>query len=448
MNTIIITVDALRADHLGQYGYDRNTMPVLDQLIDEGTLFENAYSNGPYTQVSMPSIHTSKYWTNLSPEEEKAIGEKMEGEGFTTAMIGSQTGFGFESDLLGFQHFNDLGRDDYRDKGDKNLDDKISKFIPKVSETLKDIDPRVHQTAKSIYRSIPGLTSFSHLGYMSAEKVTNNASEWLENNSEDDFFLAIQYMEGHRPYGVHEENPEFVDRKLEDKEIQDLMKKAGTKPDEITNKEHRQIIDQYDSDLRYCSRHLKRLLEKLKELDIWEETNIIFTADHGEEFYEHEKYYHRNLPYDELIHAPLVVKSDRNDKKVKEQKPLLDIAPTVLDLHEIEPESGFEGKSLFEDVERDVVTVGSQVYDDTLAIRKNGWKYITSEKGEFLFNLESDPRERNSLVNEKPGKAEELKSEIPERLFDTEEVSLGKPKDEEVKEKLEALGYMEIDRNN
>jgi glucan phosphoethanolaminetransferase (alkaline phosphatase superfamily) len=61
MNTVLITADALRADHLGQYGYQRNTMPVLDRLLDEGTLFETAYTNGAHIQLSIPSILTGQY---------------------------------------------------------------------------------------------------------------------------------------------------------------------------------------------------------------------------------------------------------------------------------------------------------------------------------------------------------------------------------------------------
>jgi glucan phosphoethanolaminetransferase (alkaline phosphatase superfamily) len=59
VNTILITVDALRADHLSQYGYERDTIPVLDRLLDDGVIFENAFSNAPYTRISIPAIHSS-----------------------------------------------------------------------------------------------------------------------------------------------------------------------------------------------------------------------------------------------------------------------------------------------------------------------------------------------------------------------------------------------------
>ena len=459
MNTVLVTVDALRADHLAQYGYDRNTMPVLDELASEGTLFTSAYSNGPYTRISVPSFHTSKLLGYISIEETPTIASVLSQEGIHTCGIGTQTGFApIESDLV-FDNFIDLGRDGYHRRANepntarRSLGNSFRSIFENVSQYCSsklESSSTMYEIGKKSYRRINWLVdSFEYLGYHSAESVTDSAIEWLDSHREDDFFLWIHYMEGHRPYGVHDTEQQYTDEATDEEEIMQLMKTAGTRPNEVTVREHRTIGNLYDSDLRYCSSHISRLFDELNELGIWDETNVIFTSDHGEEFYDHGYFFHRNLPYDELIHVPLIAKTaSTSGETCDDQRELLDLAPTICQLHDMDSSSlPFLGQPLFEGNSRKVMSIGSQLYldDPIIAVRWDGWKYIHTADADLLFDVENDPGERQSVTQNYPDVAERMRSEIPERLLTREREQLLDPHDQVDKQRLEALGYLELD---
>lgn len=444
MNTILVTVDALRADHLGQYGYERETMPALDRLTESGTLFENGFANGPYTRISVPSFHTSTYLAYQNIQSLPTIASALADELTHTGCIGTRTGFSSLEGNLHFDEYVDLGRDEYH-RESEDAHPLSRKLIERVGDTLRSVPP-VHRVANAFYEGFGkfGITHFNYKGYRSAERVTDSAIDYLDQHSDTDFFLWIHYMEGHRPYGVHDENPTYT-KSVSDKRIRGLMKAAGTSPDEVTIEEHTKIIDLYDSDLRYCSQHFDRLLDALQNRDLWDETNILFTSDHGEEFYDHGNYYHRNLPYDELLHVPLIVRSTENDRDViTEQRELLDLAPTILDFHVVEKPESFRGTNLFEDGNRNVITVGSQLQEgQTVAVRQDSYKYIWTEDGEQLFDLSDDSLEKQNTVDSSPAIRDELFRLIPAEILDEKKEELREPKGEVDKKQLEALGYLE-----
>jgi len=255
-------------------------------------------------------------------------------------------------------------------------------------------------------------------------------------------------MEGHRPYGVHDEDPAYTTA-ISDDQIRTLMKKAGQTPDEMSIAEHRKIVDLYDSDLRYCSTHIERLFDNLQELNVWDDTDIVFTSDHGEEFYEHGEYFHRNLPYDELLHVPLIVRSPATNTQedITEQRELIDVAPTILNFHDVEQPAGFEGQNLFSGDSRDVIATGCQQQKPpVVAGRWDGYKYISTPDGEYLFDLPTNAFEDNNISAENESLCQQYRGAIPRRYFSEElEEKLREPDDEVDRERLEALGYLEID---
>jgi arylsulfatase A-like enzyme len=257
-------------------------------------------------------------------------------------------------------------------------------------------------------------------------------------------------MEPHRPYGVNVDDPAFGDA-LDRSTILDLMADAGINPDRITDERRRRLIDLYDSDLVYTSEHVARLFAWLKREGRWDDTDVVLTADHGEEFGEHGRYFHRNRPYDELLSVPLVVKSDRGPGGTRdEQRELLDVAPTICASHGVEPPAAFLGRDVFEGGPRSVVATGSFRDDGpVVAGRADGWKYIHvggDGASEELYDLSSDPGERHNVAAENPGVVEAQRDAIPENLFrgdgasgvpDAEDVS------DDVEQRLEGLGYLE-----
>jgi len=430
-------------------------MPVLDRFEAEGVRFDSAYANGPYTRISVPSIHTSRYIGYDRLENLPTIASVLSGEGVTTACIGTQTGFAsYQGDLV-FEEYVDLGRGEYHEQ--MNRTETVREHVAdKLHELAQTLRPRLrkHQFAykptKALYDGITSVTGKGHtfLGYTEAETITDKALDWLASHADEDFFLWLHYMEGHRPYGVHDPNPRYCDARIDRDEVAGLMKKAGTDPDSVTIREHQLLENLYDSDLRYCSKHLKHLFNGMDDLGLWNETNLIFTSDHGEEFYNHGQYFHRNLPYDELLRVPLYLKTaETSGGTESEQRELIDIAPTICAIHGVNDPETFLGEHLFEGDRRQVIAVGAQLRRDegVVAGRWDGWKYIHTGDEDLLFKIEQDPRERESVDDDNPEIVNQFNRSIPEGLFEMEGAELRDPSDQVDREQLEALGYLELE---
>jgi arylsulfatase A-like enzyme len=445
MKTVLLTVDALRADHLSQYGYERETMPAVDRLVSSGTRFDSAFANGTNTGVSLPSLLTSQYFgvdaIEQGPNVATAIGTEA-----TTAGFHSNTLFSSRIDsVTGFDCYEDYGSVDSVDKskgGTQRAYDRLVNTLRPVVEQL-GIRERAEKVQEFVFP-----VSFVHefSVYTDAATLTDHVLGWVSKHADEDFFLWVHYMDPHRPYGIDVDDPAFGEPAT-DEEIRDLMSKAGVSPEDITPSERERLIDLYDSDIRYTSEHVSRLLDGFENLDIWEETGIVFTADHGEEFGDHGYYYHRNRPYDELLHVPLVVKFPtgcKEQNEVDSQRELLDVAPTLCAWHDVEPPSEFLGKPLFEEGQRQVVATGSFIEQDhVVAGRWDGWKYISVQDTDTeLFDLTADLFEKRDIAGDHPNTIAEFEQGIPDSVFMGESVSV-EAEDNEVRQRLADLGYME-----
>jgi len=465
MQTVLVTVDALRADHLGQYGYERNTMPVLGEMFETGTRFENAFANGPFTRVSIPSMMTSRHLAYKNIDQLPTVASILEGSDVRTAVIGTQTGIGLGliEGNFGFGEVTDLGEGAYYEQANAPetkiewVGEKVDAVATRVSNRLRSGEmDRLYRALEAPYNALFGAMQpgFQYNGYTSAEEVTDRASQWVRAHADEPFFLWVHYMEGHRPYGVHDENPAYLDGPVSEERIRDLMKTAGTAPVDVTDEEHELMVDLYDSDLRYCSRHLSRLHETLQEVGIYDDAAVMFSSDHGEEFREHGSYFHGNYPYDELIHVPLLAKlpDETMADTVSEQRELLDVTPTITALHDIDPSDyDFHGRPLFEEWDRLVFSLGQPSKpgegDSAVAVRTTDWKYIHSDETRQLYDHEADPGETNDVLDEHPDVAEELRDDIPDNLLRREPTEPRPPENTVDRKHLEALGYMEV-RNN
>ncbi|GAA0285780.1 sulfatase-like hydrolase/transferase [Halobacterium noricense] len=454
MQTVLVTVDSLRADHLAHYGYERDTMPVLNTLSDSGTVFENAFSNGSYTRISIPAIMTSNHLAYDAIDEFPTIASVLSAEDILTAVVGTQIGIDLINGGYRFDETIDLGRDKFYDEANNDrppleeLKYQINRPATRISQFLQQqgLEP-IYNLLQKPYNVFFDESGFQYLGYTSAEKVTDRATTWIESNAEDDFFLWVHYMEAHRPYGVHDDDPKYLDSPVDEDEIKRLMKRAGVNPGKVSEEEWGLLRDLYDSDLRYCSRHIERLFNSIKDMGIWKDLNIFFSSDHGEEFYEHGGSFHRNYPYDELMHVPLLAKSPVLDApdRVTEMRELLDIAPTIHSIHlPDEDRDEFMGTPLDEDADRHVFALG-QPGDSAPAVayRTEEWKLIWGEDRQQLYDLESDPREQNNLIEADPDMASKLREEIPHSLKTREVKPPREPESDVDRERLEALGYLE-----
>lgn len=443
MSSLLITVDALRASRLGQFGHYRDTMPALDCLARDGTTFTDAYSNAPYTRMSIPSFHTSRYRGHELIGQTPTVAETLSDAGLQTACLGTLTGFKDSEGSLVFDEYADLGRDEFYEEANHT---PVLDAAKRVVEPVVGVSRPLYDAAESVHDRLFSTHEFK--GYTSAAQMTDAVIEWLDDAPED-FFLWVHYMEGHRPYGVHNDDPAFLDAKPDDETLMELMETAGTNGSAVTVGENELIKDLYDSDLRYCSDHLDRLFAFMEREGLWTETDVYLTSDHGEEFYDHGMYFHRNLPYDELLHVPLFVKRAGADggERVDETRELLDLAPTVCEREGVDTgDLPFEGRHLFEGGTRRVIATGSAAIDDRAVVagRWDGWKYIRDGEDRYLYDLDADPGEKVSVADGHADVLDVFEATIPSELFSTDSAGTRDPDDAVDEEQLEALGYMEV----
>jgi arylsulfatase A-like enzyme len=445
MDTILITVDALRADHLSQYGYERETMPVLDDFFAEDTTrFENAFANGTHTGISLPSMLTSRYLgdqpamngptvASALPDNVTTIG--LHSNTYFSARIGEPSGFDI------FDDFN-VGVSEEREATRSPAHRLFRKTMDAIRPTVERFGLR--EKAETIQRAIfPAHIIHESTAYETAERTTDRALE-LVDKVEGDLFFWVHYMDPHRPFGMHIDELEYVDKCLNSDEIHELMSKAGINPEKITDEERQLLIDLYDSELRYTSREIRRLIDGLRERGRWTETNVIFTADHGEEFGEHGYYYHRNRPYDELLHVPMFVKRPGTTGTVLGQRVLLDVAPTICDWYDVPQPSEFAGETLSKGDSRRVIATGSFI--DRLPVvagRWDDWKYIEVGDDRELYDLATDPNEHENLADKESNRADTFHNAIPKRLMRGDHSIVPTDTSDEVSDRLEDLGYLE-----
>ena len=435
---VLVSVDTLRPDHLGSYGYERETSPAIDALAKEGALFVNSYAPSPWTLPSHVSLLTSLngvrhqvyYEEDRINPDQTTLAEILRSKGYMTTAF---TDGGFLSRVYGFGK----GFDAY-------------------------------------YESTGGVQSTD-----SAMRIWRPASEWLDNNRDKDFFLFLHTYQPHNPYVCPRpyatmflgENPSRTSINLNGY----LGGHAG-RFRELPENERREIIGLYDGEIRYTDEALVRpLIAKLKELGLYDAALIILTSDHGEEFFEHHGWTHGHALYEEALRIPLVMKfpggrfqGTRWESIVR----LIDIMPTILEEFGISvARSTLDGKSLFPILrgkEREDRTFLADIGDNILKshigrkIAMNSGKdklilnrpYTLKDRTFFisppprvpaieLYDLAADPQEKKNIVDEKPAAARELNRRIIEIYKNSGVRKAAKVElDETLKERLRALGYI------
>ncbi len=310
-NVLLIVVDTLRADRLGAYGYDRPTSPNIDrQLAGKGITLEAAYSQSPWTLPSMISLFTSRYPGELLGDDPTTFGlpaaletlpERMRGLGYRTA--------GFTANAL-LQERNGFAR------GFETY------YFPPVQR-----DHRRH-----------------------AENVTSRALDWLATQAsplqgaaggEKPFFLYLHFMDPHDPY----DNPDMVDGRspfypdydgeLLGAKIGEFLDRQNQRDDPTSGVAAEDVAHfgaLYDMEVRYLDRAIGEMLAAIPP-QVLADTLIVFTADHGEELYDHGWWLHARSVFEELIRVPLIVRWDRRlpaGRRSGDTVRLLDLTPTIV----------------------------------------------------------------------------------------------------------------------
>lgn len=435
INVILIIIDALRADHLGCYGYKKQTSPHLDNFAKEGLLFGNCYAQASSTKPSVASILSSLYpkvhgvsndGRKALPYEVTTITEILQAHGYITYAYVNNTNlktiFNYNQ---GFDFFDDyLMRD---------------KLYYVVLRQLRKI---------LIFLQINIRKRFDYLDRNNATLANKRIIPWLEKNKYNSFFMFIHYVEPHSPYCPPlQHRTKFLNKNNE--------------------------ISLYDGEICFIDENINQLFEKLKYLGIYDKTLIIITADHGEAFGEHKNYGHGETIYQEEIRVPLIVKyTECIPKGVAIKTPVksIDIMPTVLNILNVHYNGDLDGKSLMPLIKNADGTFSNEsiFIDENTSVQKailkgvikninnNEWKYIFTEKSklrdlknvgqEELYNLTEDPHELNNLTKEKTEILKIMRNELDfyKRHCGKKALSpLEKDLDYETIQQLKSLGYIQ-----
>jgi arylsulfatase A-like enzyme len=448
MNVVLVTVDSLRADHVGCYGYDRETTPNIDELATGGT-FVDAYANANATRASFPSILTWTYplayggFDYLS-DARTMVSTPLQSAGYATG--------GFHSNVWLSRDFNyDRGFDTFYDsKSEPGMLARLRGFI----KTNLDQDGVVYSVLQTIYDGAERQAGVD-IGqtYKDAETTTDRAVDWVRK-ADPPFFLWVHYMDVHHPYiprPAHAAAIE-VDLDIGEREAIQLRRKMLEHPDEMTEDERQTLVNLYDSEIRYTDQEVGRLVGTVNQR--FDQTTFLVTSDHGEEFADHGNFSHNPSMYDEILHVPLVLSGNGVDAEgyVGTDTQLLDVAPTVLDIASVDAPSTYQGRSVCDRVmsNEDAAVISETENDDGLrfAVRQDGWKYIwdQGEESRELYDLNEDPGERNSLEGIEEETSTELHAVLKEHVVELRQTNEELPEvqmDTETERRLKDLGYLQ-----
>jgi arylsulfatase A-like enzyme len=317
LDLLLITIDTLRADHLGCYGYPRPTSPVIDALAAEGALFENGWAHAPSTRYSMPAIAAGR-WPSAITWDESIWWPRLGPDVRTTAQVLHDAGY-FTGAMFSFNYF---ALADHRG------------FERGVDE--------YHAERAALHVAVNG--PMESRGSSSRE-ITNDAIAFVDAHRDRKFFLWIHYYDPHLSYETHPEVPPFGPTR----------------------------VDGYDGEIRFTDLHLGRLIAHLRAVGLWDRTAVILTGDHGEGFGEHGVTEHGFDLYPAQTKVPFIVRVPGiAPRRVRVPVGHIDIAPTLLNLARGAAEPAFIGRSLLSDA------AGPPAPDtDTRAV----FQEVTSERG-------------------------------------------------------------------
>jgi arylsulfatase A-like enzyme len=435
MNLILITIDCLRADHLSCLGYPKKTTPNLDSLASAGVLFTQAISVSNWTPASFISIFTSTYPSMYGGElwvinRRTSVTQILKEHGYHTAAFHSNP---WLSSYYGYNKGFDTFDDSMPESRCESPLTKPQKLIKEIVGTKG----KVYEFLSRTYRIYAGLRAKMHAAlvarhpYVKGEDLNRKATSWLRGNPSN-FFLWIHYMDAHEPYIP---SSRFTSP-LKRYHLLSLFRRGHTLPETLSSQELSELIDLYDAQISYVDKVIGSLVRKLKRSNILDNTFIIATADHGQQFVEHGHAYHDVDLYDELIHVPLIISGPGLEGKViGQQVSLLDLAPTILDILKAENPKNFLGNSLLPLVNGNRARTRLEVISEAdiantyrykvgmlprldvsrrmISIRTEKWKYIYSEgERDELYDLESDPKETRNVIDAEPEIAAELRAKI------------------------------------
>ncbi len=358
-SVIFITIDTLRADHVGCYGYKRIETPALDALAHAGVRFTHAYTPVPITLPAHTAIFTGSF--PMATGMHDFSGNKLPSNAVTLAKVlrdrGYSTAAFVGSPVLDSRFGLNLGFETYFDHFEFSRLDESS------------------------------LDQMKRRG----DLVVDEALRWLRVNPRQPFFLWVHLYDPHDPY---------------------------TPPEPYASRYSGQP---YDGEIAFADAQVGRLFAHLRERGLDAESVVVMAGDHGEGLGQHGEKSHGFFIYNSTLHVPLIIKIPGTAPRVIEDEvSLVDVMPTILEALRIAIPASVQGRSLLGQVRGQPAARPSEVYAETYlallhfrwsqlrSIQSRGLKYIDAPRPE-LYDTHQDPDELKNLISARPAVAQELR---------------------------------------
>jgi arylsulfatase A-like enzyme len=434
---VLVTVDCLRADHVGFLGYSRAVTPNLDALAEDSAVFSNAIVAGAPTYFSFPAILASRYPLALGRDvlgiapHEPTMATALREAGYATAAFVAgnpylSRRYGYHQGFDSFQDFlNSAGSGPPPLGTTPGRFSKLNQLIQGVSRQNGLLTGAYDELYfwycqwQSAREEIPMDTLRR---YPAANVIVDQAQSWLSGLGEQPFFLWLHLMDPHHPYYPPEESlaalgvPNMTARRA--RFLNSFWNRGDIGPQRLTRYKA-QILSLYDAGVYWVDKQLSRLVKALQNSRRWDETVLAVTADHGEAFLEHGDRYHSptSLP-EHLIHVPLLIHARELTGRRFSQGPfsLVHLAPTLLDAVGVGSPDRFQGRSAWDQISggelqgepaitecvdgcNNPAHVDDRVRPRLMTVRDQELKLVVNfrEKQDYLYDLKNDPGERSPL---------------------------------------------------
>ena len=461
-SVFLITIDALRPDHLKFYGYPKEIAPNLSKFAKKAMIFLNAFTNGPETPSSFSTIFTSSlplvdggfcplplqkiYFPQILKENDIYCYAIHSNPNLSARFNYSR---GFDVFLDGERYKSTNGKQISLKKTVILLIRKLINYkdiIEKIMYHLIGFN-KVKNFVRQIFPKITDmLLPFTPMAY-NAPYLTNRIISFLKNH-EGPLFLWAHFMDVHSPYNPPKKNLINVrGSDLSPSRLSYVINDVYLNPHEfgITEDIINDLKDLYDGEINFVDENLGILLDYITK-KYQKDCMVIILADHGESFFEHEFFNHQGNVFEELLKVPLIVKingHDPKEKKITETVQLIDIAPTILDYFNIIIPEEYSGQSLLplllrgDKIKKENLIItesyqkrGKMKKDNKegykiISFRTDTWKFIYDEEKEmeYLFNIQTDPEERINLIEQEMEITEEFRKRLENHLKRIEKVN-------------------------
>jgi len=380
-NMILISIDTLRPDRLGAYGATAPTSPTLDKLAAGGVLYTNAFATSPWTLPSHASMLTGLYPNRHGLKEtDHKLSEKIPTVTSVLAEAGFATAGFVSSSFLNETH-----------------------GLHRGFETFQ-YEQEIGQLGNVIYVRNSG------------PEITTRALAWLAARDDQPFFLFVHYYDPHSDYSPSREYRrmfvETYNGTIDGSTVQ--LRQVAMGQRELTEEDTQHLLQLYDAEIRQLDDELAKLLHYLDERGLSDNTALLITSDHGEEFMEHGRTLHGRTFFSEVIDVPLILYGPGIPSGLRTDAlaSVVDVAPTILGLLDIEPPANLQGIDLSKNWSNDgesgrtfvVAEAAHEDPGDSIMIQDERYKLIYQRLGARarLYDLELDPMEEHDVASSYP----------------------------------------------